>query len=76
MEFVRSFERQCSSQAGVRRLRGHPSYSSFHSKWNLPVYFQLRCITSTLHTRRHKPASDESGSHTHQPVLPRHWWPV
>lgn len=42
MEFVRKFERQCSSQASVKRLRGHPSYTSFHNKWNLPVYFQLR----------------------------------
>ncbi|XP_054653943.1 conserved oligomeric Golgi complex subunit 2 isoform X1 [Dunckerocampus dactyliophorus] len=41
-EFVRTFERQCSSQASVRRLRVHPSYISFHNKWNLPVYFQLR----------------------------------
>ncbi|XP_051283724.1 conserved oligomeric Golgi complex subunit 2 [Dicentrarchus labrax] len=42
MDFVRKFERQCSSQAGVKRLRVHPSYTSFHNKWNLPVYFQLR----------------------------------
>lgn len=42
MDFVRKFERQCSSQASVKRLRGHPSYTSFHNKWNLPVYFQLR----------------------------------
>ncbi|XP_029030731.1 conserved oligomeric Golgi complex subunit 2 [Betta splendens] len=42
MEFVRRFERQCSSQASVKRLRVHPSYISFHNKWNLPVYFQLR----------------------------------
>lgn len=42
MEFVRRFERQCSSQASVKRLRVHPSYTSFHNKWNLPVYFQLR----------------------------------
>lgn len=48
MEFVRKFERQCSSQASVKRLRGHPSYTSFHNKWNLPVYFQLRCFISTL----------------------------
>ncbi|XP_061783440.2 conserved oligomeric Golgi complex subunit 2 [Nerophis lumbriciformis] len=41
-DFVRRFERQCSSQASVRRLRAHPSYVSFHNKWNLPVYFQLR----------------------------------
>ncbi|CAL8369013.1 unnamed protein product [Gadus morhua 'NCC'] len=42
MEFVRRFERQCSSQASVKRLRVHPTYTSFHNKWNLPVYFQLR----------------------------------
>uniref|UniRef100_A0A3Q3WEP5 Conserved oligomeric Golgi complex subunit 2 n=1 Tax=Mola mola TaxID=94237 RepID=A0A3Q3WEP5_MOLML len=42
MEFVRKFERQCSSQASVKRLRVHPSYTSFHNKWNMPVYFQLR----------------------------------
>uniref|UniRef100_A0A8C3G9R8 Conserved oligomeric Golgi complex subunit 2 n=1 Tax=Cyclopterus lumpus TaxID=8103 RepID=A0A8C3G9R8_CYCLU len=42
MEFVRRFERQCSSQASVKRLRVHPSYTSFNNKWNLPVYFQLR----------------------------------
>lgn len=42
MEFVRKFEHQCSSQASVKRLRVHPSYTSFHNKWNLPVYFQLR----------------------------------
>uniref|UniRef100_A0A3Q3MR24 Conserved oligomeric Golgi complex subunit 2 n=1 Tax=Mastacembelus armatus TaxID=205130 RepID=A0A3Q3MR24_9TELE len=42
MEFVRKFERQCSSQGSVKRLRVHPSYTSFHNKWNLPVYFQLR----------------------------------
>ncbi|XP_060895964.1 conserved oligomeric Golgi complex subunit 2 [Labrus mixtus] len=42
VEFVRRFERQCSSQASVKRLRVHPSYTSFHNKWNLPVYFQLR----------------------------------
>ncbi|XP_077351310.1 conserved oligomeric Golgi complex subunit 2 isoform X2 [Festucalex cinctus] len=41
-EFVRRFERQCSSQASVKRLRAHPSYIAFHNKWNLPVYFQLR----------------------------------
>lgn len=42
MEFVRKFERQCSSQSSVKRLRVHPSYTSFQNKWNLPVYFQLR----------------------------------
>ncbi|XP_036400305.1 conserved oligomeric Golgi complex subunit 2 [Megalops cyprinoides] len=42
MDFVRKFERQCGSQASVKRLRAHPSYLSFQNKWNLPVYFQLR----------------------------------
>lgn len=55
MEFVRKFERQCSSQASVKRLRGHPSYTSFHSKWNLPVYFQLRCLFSTQHITTNPP---------------------
>ncbi|XP_064365337.1 conserved oligomeric Golgi complex subunit 2 isoform X3 [Dromaius novaehollandiae] len=42
MDFVRKFERQCGSQASVKRLRSHPSYHSFNNKWNLPVYFQIR----------------------------------
>ncbi|KAM8818490.1 conserved oligomeric Golgi complex subunit 2 isoform 2-T2 [Rhynchonycteris naso] len=42
MDFVRTFERQCGSQASVRRLRAHPAYHSFNNKWNLPVYFQIR----------------------------------
>ncbi|MEQ2298677.1 Conserved oligomeric Golgi complex subunit 2 [Ameca splendens] len=42
MDFVRRFEQQCSSQASVKRLRVHSSYTSFNNKWNLPVYFQLR----------------------------------
>ncbi|XP_032955611.1 conserved oligomeric Golgi complex subunit 2 [Rhinolophus ferrumequinum] len=42
MNFLRTFERQCGSQASVKRLRAHPAYHSFNNKWNLPVYFQLR----------------------------------
>lgn len=42
MDFVRRFERQCGSQASVKRLRAHPTYHSFSNKWNLPVYFQIR----------------------------------
>uniref|UniRef100_A0A8D0EAE5 Conserved oligomeric Golgi complex subunit 2 n=1 Tax=Salvator merianae TaxID=96440 RepID=A0A8D0EAE5_SALMN len=42
MDFVRKFERQCGSQASVKRLRSHLSYQSFNDKWNLPVYFQIR----------------------------------
>lgn len=44
MDFVGKFERQCGSQASVKRLRVHPSYVSFNNKWNLPVYFQLRWV--------------------------------
>nr|XP_006992872.1 conserved oligomeric Golgi complex subunit 2 isoform X1 [Peromyscus maniculatus bairdii] len=42
MDFVQRFERQCGSQASVKRLRAHPAYHSFSNKWNLPVYFQIR----------------------------------
>lgn len=42
MDFVQKFERQCGSQASVKRLRAHPAYHSFSHKWNLPVYFQIR----------------------------------
>ena len=44
MDFVRTFERQCGSQASVKRLRAHPAYHSFNNKWNLPVYFQIRSV--------------------------------
>ena len=42
INFVENFERQCGSQASVKRLRTHPSYNTFMSKWSLPVYFQIR----------------------------------
>uniref|UniRef100_A0A8C8VK45 Conserved oligomeric Golgi complex subunit 2 n=1 Tax=Pelusios castaneus TaxID=367368 RepID=A0A8C8VK45_9SAUR len=42
MDFVQRFERQCGSQASVKRLRLHSTYHSFNNKWNLPVYFQIR----------------------------------
>ncbi|KAK2169643.1 hypothetical protein LSH36_8g08045 [Paralvinella palmiformis] len=42
MDFVDKFERHCGSQASVKRLRSHPSYNTFLSKWSLPVYFQIR----------------------------------
>uniref|UniRef100_UPI00358F090A conserved oligomeric Golgi complex subunit 2 n=1 Tax=Myxine glutinosa TaxID=7769 RepID=UPI00358F090A len=41
-EFLSNFEKQCSSQASVKRLRCHPAYENFHNKWSLPVYFQIR----------------------------------
>lgn len=42
MDFLLTFEHQCGSQASVKRLREHSSYQLFMSKWNLPVYFQIR----------------------------------
>ncbi|XP_064599671.1 conserved oligomeric Golgi complex subunit 2-like isoform X1 [Liolophura sinensis] len=42
MWFVDQFENLCGSQASVKRLREHPSYSTYMSKWSLPVYFQIR----------------------------------
>ncbi len=42
MQFVERFEIECGSQASVKRLRTHPSYNTFMSKWSLPVYFQIR----------------------------------
>ncbi|XP_071784531.1 conserved oligomeric Golgi complex subunit 2-like [Asterias amurensis] len=42
MQFVERFELQCGSQASVKRLRAHPSFNTFMTKWSLPVYFQLR----------------------------------
>lgn len=48
MDFVQKFERQCGSQASVKRLHAHPSYQTFQNKWNLPVYFQLRWVMPLL----------------------------
>jgi len=42
MEFVSSFEALCPSQLSVKHLRNHPSFTTFMSKWSLPVYFQIR----------------------------------
>ncbi|KAL6050535.1 hypothetical protein STEG23_005151, partial [Scotinomys teguina] len=69
MDFVQSFERQCGSQASVKRLRAHPAYHSFSNKWNLPVYFQIRPIAneSTKETKKplagSKDPSEDQGSH-------------
>ncbi|KAH0622476.1 hypothetical protein JD844_024821 [Phrynosoma platyrhinos] len=63
MDFVRKFERQCGSQASVKRLRLHPSYQSFNDKWNLPVYFQIRNAESYLVEYLHKISSAGSSYH-------------
>ena len=49
MDFVRTFERQCGSQASVKRLRAHPAYHRFNIKWNLPVYFQIKSVIYSHH---------------------------
>ncbi|KAI8482591.1 Conserved oligomeric Golgi complex subunit 2 [Branchiostoma belcheri] len=42
MNFLDAFELECGSQASVKRLRSHPSYNTFMTKWSLPVYYQIR----------------------------------
>ncbi|XP_014670067.1 PREDICTED: conserved oligomeric Golgi complex subunit 2-like isoform X2 [Priapulus caudatus] len=42
MSFLERFEWHCGTLEAVGRLRAHPSYATFMSKWSLPVYFQIR----------------------------------
>lgn len=42
MNFLREFEKYCRSQENILKLRSHPSYVSFISRWSLPIYFQIR----------------------------------
>lgn len=42
MQFLDDFEKQCGTQASVKRLRDHSSYHAFMTKWSLPVYYQIR----------------------------------
>lgn len=42
MQFLDNFEKQCGTQASVKRLRDHSSYHAFMTKWSLPVYYQIR----------------------------------
>ncbi|XP_078673412.1 conserved oligomeric Golgi complex subunit 2-like isoform X2 [Branchiostoma floridae x Branchiostoma belcheri] len=42
INFLDAFELECGSQASVKRLRSHPSYNTFMTKWSLPVYYQIR----------------------------------
>lgn len=66
MDFLRNFERQCGSQASVKRLRAHPSYHSFNNRWNLPVYFQIRFkeIAGRLESALVSPLQDVSDGHS------------
>ncbi|TDL25958.1 COG complex component [Rickenella mellea] len=40
--FIRSLEYLAPSLHSIRCMRSHPVYESFHRRWQLPVYFQLR----------------------------------
>lgn len=42
MDFISNFEKHCSSQESVKKLRDSPAFQSFINKWSLPVYFQIR----------------------------------
>ncbi|XP_046848416.1 conserved oligomeric Golgi complex subunit 2-like [Xenia sp. Carnegie-2017] len=42
MNFLREFEKYCRSKENILKLRSHPSYVSFISRWSLPIYFQIR----------------------------------
>lgn len=41
-QFLSKFESLCGTQASAQRLRNHPSFHTFSTKWSLPVYFQIR----------------------------------
>lgn len=41
MDFLAEFERMIVAD-GRERWRAHPQYVSFQTRWNLPVYFQIR----------------------------------
>ncbi|XP_071962794.1 conserved oligomeric Golgi complex subunit 2-like isoform X2 [Antedon mediterranea] len=64
MEFVDKFERECGSQSSVKRLRAHPSYNTFMSKWSLPVYFQIRFqeIAGSVETALMNPFNTATGN--------------
>ena len=42
--FINKFEGVCGSKTSVQRLRSHPSFNAFMSRWSLPVYFQIRFV--------------------------------
>ncbi|XP_012267688.2 conserved oligomeric Golgi complex subunit 2 [Athalia rosae] len=41
-EFLTKLEEACVTPETLSELKNHPSYHRFLSKWNLPVYFQIR----------------------------------
>lgn len=42
MRFISGVEQLCQYKERVVNLRQHASYKNFISKWNLPIYFQIR----------------------------------
>jgi hypothetical protein len=53
MRFVTSFEAECSSQAGVQRLRESQAFVDFMKLFSLPIYFQLRHVPFRKHFAHH-----------------------
>jgi hypothetical protein len=53
MRFVTSFEAECSSQAGVQRLRESQAFVDFMKLFSLPIYFQLRHVPFCKHFAHH-----------------------
>ncbi|KAL8600040.1 hypothetical protein ACOMHN_039273 [Nucella lapillus] len=82
-KFLGRFETLCATQASVGRLRGHPSYHTFNTKWSLPVYFQIRfqeiagALETALVTGLNSPAEPSEwklqASHTLWAGLQRCW---
>lgn len=64
MQFLDDFEKQCGTQASVKRLRDHSSYHAFMTKWSLPVYYQIRFqdIAGDFETALDIPFNRASGS--------------
>lgn len=81
--FLERFEMLCATQASVQRLRSHPSYHTFSTKWSLPVYFQIRfqeiagALETALVTGLNSPAESSEwklqASHTLWTGLQRCW---
>jgi len=46
LRFIASIEELCASKSELQALRAHPAYSEFQRRWNLPVYFGLKYVSS------------------------------
>eukprot|EP00058_Branchiostoma_floridae_P027792 XP_002613283.1 hypothetical protein BRAFLDRAFT_113783 [Branchiostoma floridae] len=76
MNFLDAFELECGSQASVKRLRSHPSYNTFMTKWSLPVYYQIRFqeIGGALETSLMSPFNNASDKTLFQLNAPYTLW--